>query len=1037
MGTATEITGGHYKRQEVKEVILKLCSYAGGLRGLNGDEGWYSKGPGDAVRLRGPADYDDTTARARSLYMTADVFSPEVFDLSSQWVEGRGGEGRPEFPLGTRGDLISYSLFADIDATKAPGETGSKLYHPGRTEALEAAASFMVRYLKDRGIAESVGVLFSGQGLYIWLHPGLSDVSENRALAGFNREKQDHDFKVWMEAFNALLYDIEKAFFEEFPEHAGRVKFDKLNNQKRKIKCLLSIHKTLPFAVVPLDRDDIKIDLERARLTLDGGLPSETIAEAGKWLDEWKAAEGERKALISLLKPYAAKAERDISRKANVSGEISRVSEPIPILDWCPLYQALGTFPGGTGAHRVCGALAAWLYQAGWDEGEAFDLWYNVAARCDVETRIFYTSYGVINSPSCKTIQKTSAGYPSLGFGGLNLCNPDEKCEGAIWPGQYGKQPKDELTDFCNEVINKDGGVYYKFSPTASTDALIGKYFVLAMSKNETEIFWYDGQVYRDDGERKIDLKITTVAGDRANGRDVQEVTRRIKNILLETPVEFDPDPYLLGLRNGVADLRTGEVREYRPEDLITDMIDVEYNPSAKCTNFLRFLETSAPNVTDRLTLIDWFPATAIKKPIPYVLFMLGLGRNGKGTYEDLQMEFFGEPSFREMALSEVTKNNFASSAFYKKRGWIASEQSGKKKSTIGTDFIKLVSGAGTIDADRKNKSRIQFKPYFQTIVDTNAMPRIDDTSIGWMERFIKIDLPYTFLPNPDENDPLQKKKDPHLFERITTDEELSGILNLLLWRAPEIIRTGEILKRQASEMFCEYAQQSASVLTFCDAFCEYDETAISIKIPTSAIYEYYKKWCRYLVGEVVDESYFGRYLKRLCNGRDPVRPKIDGKSYTAYPGLMLHDDKVDSVIKSIATGFTSIYKHSQADLKHDYGKGISVLQASQAKWDFIVHRFSIEEEYRKMVEMVEMPVKTIRGDISEVGSACNLLEHMPEKNNEMLQVLSEMERQGDAYNVEALELEWDLDEGEGAPILEARGWEERSPGTWYPRSRM
>jgi hypothetical protein len=51
--------------------------------------------------------------------------------------------------------------------------------------------------------------------------------------------------------------------------------------------------------------------------------------------------------------------------------------------------------------------------------------------------------------PSCKTIQKTSAGYPSLVFGGLNLCNPDDKCDNVKWPMQYGKQPE-----------------YYKFSPS-------------------------------------------------------------------------------------------------------------------------------------------------------------------------------------------------------------------------------------------------------------------------------------------------------------------------------------------------------------------------------------------------------------------------------------------------------------------------------------------------------------------------------------------------------------------------------------------
>jgi hypothetical protein len=54
-----------------------------------------------------------------------------------------------------------------------------------------------------------------------------------------------------------------------------------------------------------------------------------------------------------------------------------------------------------------------------------------------------------------------------------------------------------------------------------------------------------------------------------------------------------------------------------------------------------------------------------------------------------------------------------------------------------------------------------------------------------------------------------------------------------------------------------------------------------------------------------------------------------------------------------------------------------------------------------------------------------------------MDQVLSEMERKGEAYHVEVFEMEFDLREGEGAPKLTARGWEERSPKMYYPPTRM
>ncbi|MDD3566075.1 MAG: hypothetical protein PHN90_10455, partial [Methanothrix sp.] len=150
------------------------------------------------MRLRGPADFDDTISKERSVYMTADVFTPAVFDIWGRRIEGRGGEVKPENPIGTRADLISYSLFADIDAVKDPRDEGdangkprSKLYHEGRIEALEAAASFMVGYLREMDISEAVGVLFSGQGVYVWLSPALSNMSEVRALPDFDRDQLD------------------------------------------------------------------------------------------------------------------------------------------------------------------------------------------------------------------------------------------------------------------------------------------------------------------------------------------------------------------------------------------------------------------------------------------------------------------------------------------------------------------------------------------------------------------------------------------------------------------------------------------------------------------------------------------------------------------------------------------------------------------------------------------------------------------------------------------------------------------------------
>ena len=42
---------------------------------------------------------------------------------------------------------------------------------------------------------------------------------------------------------------------------------------------------------------------------------------------------------------------------------------------------------------------------------------------------------------------------------------------------------------------------------------------------------------------------------------------------------------------NGTLDLRTGQLRPFSPDDLITRATDVNYSPTAQCPRWLKFLD--------------------------------------------------------------------------------------------------------------------------------------------------------------------------------------------------------------------------------------------------------------------------------------------------------------------------------------------------------------------------------------------------------------------------------------------------------------
>src|SRR5215212_9253463 len=57
------------------------------------------------------------------------------------------------------------------------------------------------------------------------------------------------------------------------------------------------------------------------------------------------------------------------------------------------------------------------------------------------------------------------------------------------------------------------------------------------------------------------------------------------------SPRELDTDPMLLNVENGTPDLRTGSLKEHKPEDLITKLAPVEFDLKAKSPTFDKFLK--------------------------------------------------------------------------------------------------------------------------------------------------------------------------------------------------------------------------------------------------------------------------------------------------------------------------------------------------------------------------------------------------------------------------------------------------------------
>lgn len=456
-----------------------------------------------------------------------------------------------------------------------------------------------------------------------------------------------------------------------------------------------------------------------------------------------------------------------------------------------------------------------------------------------------------------------------------------------------------QLADVADIEYNEDGSTKsVRFNPSRAADAVCQ--YLTVLSTPDKKIWVYEAGYYRPDGDVVIDQVLDAVAGNAYSINASKEVLKKIHLRTLVPFEDLDRNPYLLCVQNGVIDLPTGTFSEHSPEYRITMPCPIRYDPAARPEHFVAFMEESCSNDDDRLTLVDWLVACACLVEFEYLLFLLGHGGNGKHVYEAVLMALFGSESTEAIGLEELTTSKYAMGYLRRARICISSETNPTRATT---ELIKKISGSDWLSSDVKNKDRIRFKAFTQLLFDSNSMPVIEDNSEGFKRRFTRVNMPFLFCDNP--KDPMEKKADRHLLEKLTTGAELSGILNLIIRRAKDIAADRKIHHREND--FVEYELQSYSVTDFIERFIEFHpEWRENVDYQESADYLYSKfdEYARYLIGAKVPRKRFSRLVGKE-NG-EPSRTiwKL-GMAVRGFRGLLFEEKPFEDFIAARRTLYT------------------------------------------------------------------------------------------------------------------------------------
>ena len=388
----------------------------------------------------------------------------------------------------------------------------------------------------------------------------------------------------------------------------------------------------------------------------------------------------------------------------------------------------------------------------------------------------------------------------------------------------------------------------------------------IARYNSERGIWYvYDGTVWQPDTENlkvaelaklladKLYVFALTITEEDARKRFIDRVRKLqlrkhretmlkdAKSVFPLSMKHYDRDIYLFNCQNGTLDLRTMEFREHRPEDYLTKVSPVVYDPDADCPRWRTFIKEIMQG--------DKARADYLQKAIGYALtgdtkmeclFILygATSRNGKGTTMETFLKImgdYGKTSNPEMLSTKFGNTNASgpSEEIARLAGVrFVNISEPEKKITFNAALVKRMTGNDTLNARFLHENSFDFRPNFKIFINTNYKPSVSDMTLFYSNRLKLIPFKRHFE---------EHEQDKGLKAFFSTDVCLSAIFNWCYEGYKRFRSEGLEDPAAVSQATKEYQEESDRIGQFVDAWLEEGE---AFEVRTSAAYKLYGEWC-------------------------------------------------------------------------------------------------------------------------------------------------------------------------------------------------
>ena len=437
--------------------------------------------------------------------------------------------------------------------------------------------------------------------------------------------------------------------------------------------------------------------------------------------------------------------------------------------------------------------------------------------------------------------------------------NSENCCSAADTAAAY-KYIEAQLAD-----LKPEENVRFSCADDIAMGELFANVFKGCLRYNETAAAWmhYDGAVWREDPaglaadalakllQRALYIRCADLPDGSAFRKrcvKLSELTMRrrmISDAMSFFPCrqsDFDAQPYLLNVQNGVLDLRTRTLLDHAPDLMLSKICNAKFEPDADGSTVNTFISQVMCDDAEKAKYLRAALGYSLLGTSEQEQMFLAVGtstRNGKSTLFDSVRFMLGDYgcTVEPQSLATRDRNTTNASGDLARLAGTRFVQCSEppRKMNLDVALVKSLTGRDSITARHLYQREFEYVPQFALWMNSNNFPQVNDPTLFTSGRIKVIEFNRHFGPH---------EQDTGLKERLRKPENLSALLNFCLDGLADYLSAGhKLIPPQsvvsATEAYAERSDKFANFIR--EALVEFPGAAVTAK----RAYVAFENWCR------------------------------------------------------------------------------------------------------------------------------------------------------------------------------------------------